>query len=433
MRVRYVAVILALAVMAGCSTRPSAAPQGPAPADAKAGDGLCGSLILTEKEAVAWMKQRAFSTDDLAPLADALQGVHTVALGEATHGAHEIFVAKSRLVQFLVEKLGYTVLVMEASYPAAFAVDQYLQTGEGDPAEALAGLGWWITNTDEVLDLLKWLRSYNESAPPERRVRFAGFDPQILESGAAWLAERVGPADRPMLLDLAAAKYPETPEARRAWLARLEAMAATLGAGPGDPEAATRARAAQTARVLAQFVDTDLLSSNFRDAVEKRERYQAENVMALRTAYSPETRLILWGGGSHFLDEAPRMGRYLREAYGDGYYAIGVHFGEGGFNAIGASKQLEAHTVGPVGAASPKHLEALLACVQPGEFLVDLRGGQAGAPPEAWFLTLRPIRYISARYAPPAQGPVFLQARPGAQDGLLFIPKITPSLVRGLD
>ncbi|HWI60255.1 MAG TPA: erythromycin esterase family protein, partial [Symbiobacteriaceae bacterium] len=376
----------------------------------------CAALVLTERDGVEWLKQRAVPLTNLEPLRATLAGVHTVALGEATHGSHEIFTVKADVVRYLVKDLGFTVLAMEAGYQQAFAVDEYLRTGKGDPGAALAGLGWWITNHEEILELLVWLRSYNETVPPERQVRFAGFDSQLVEPAAAWLLGQV-PAN-PVLEGLAAGKYPESPDERRRWLSELEALAAGL----------SDARAAQGARVLAQFVDADLLSTSFREAVEKRERYLAENVVALRAMYAPESRMILWGGGSHFLDESPRAGRYLRQQFGAAYYALGVHFGQGGFRAIGAQKTVEAHSVGPVPA--PNYLEANLACVRPGSFLADLRTGPRPAGAETWLGTARPARYISARYSPPEQGPVVLSSRPGALDGLIYIPVTTPSRQR---
>src|SRR3954469_7135843 len=114
---------------------------------------------------------------DLAPLRNVVGGVRVVALGEATHGTREFFQVKHRLLEYLVSELGFSVFAIEASWPESEAVDEYVRTGQGDPAKALAGLYIWPWNTEEVLDLIRWMRQWN-AVPGHRQIRFYGFDIQ---------------------------------------------------------------------------------------------------------------------------------------------------------------------------------------------------------------------------------------------------------------
>ena len=128
-------------------------------------------------------------TADLQPFADVLAGVRVIGLGEATHGSREFFLLKHRMLEFLVTEQGFTVLAMEASAAAA-AVNDYVLHGEGDPAAALRGLGFWTLNTAEMLAVLRWLREHNSTASAAARVSFAGIDPQF--PGASLAALRAG-------------------------------------------------------------------------------------------------------------------------------------------------------------------------------------------------------------------------------------------------
>src|SRR5438046_2511882 len=56
------------------------------------------------------------NNDDLAPLAAIVGDAHVVALGDGTFGTHEFFTTKLRMLQFLVERMGFDVLVMAGSY-----------------------------------------------------------------------------------------------------------------------------------------------------------------------------------------------------------------------------------------------------------------------------------------------------------------------------
>lgn len=136
-------------------------------------------------EQLAWVTQRAIPfrteepstvTDDLMPLKQVIGDARIVALGEGTHGTREFFKMKHRLTQFLAQEMGFTVFAIEANMPEARRVNAYVLRGEGDPRQALAGMYFWTWNTQEVLDMIEWMREYNASGA--RRIEFWGFDMQ---------------------------------------------------------------------------------------------------------------------------------------------------------------------------------------------------------------------------------------------------------------
>lgn len=118
---------------------------------------------------------------DLAPLKAMIGDARFVGLGEGTHGTREHFQMKHRLLEFFVEELGFSVFSIEASSPESFAVDEFVSSGNGDPAALIGGMYFWTWNTEEVLDMVRWMRAFNErqeKAGSPRRVRFTGFDMQ---------------------------------------------------------------------------------------------------------------------------------------------------------------------------------------------------------------------------------------------------------------
>jgi erythromycin esterase len=116
--------------------------------------------------------------EDLQPLKKLIGPARLVALGEATHGTREFFQLKHRMLEFLVSEMGFTVFGIEATMPEAFDVNEYVLTGKGDPAKALAGLYFWTWDTEEVLEMIRWMRSYNADPRHEKKVKFYGFDMQ---------------------------------------------------------------------------------------------------------------------------------------------------------------------------------------------------------------------------------------------------------------
>ena len=113
---------------------------------------------------------------ELKPLKQVLRGVRIVGLGEETHGTREFFQLKRRLIEFLVKEAGFTVFAMELSYAASLDINEYVLNGTGDRDKLLAKQGLWAWDTQEVSEVIEWLRQYNSSMPAEKKVRFVGHN-----------------------------------------------------------------------------------------------------------------------------------------------------------------------------------------------------------------------------------------------------------------
>jgi erythromycin esterase-like protein len=97
---------------------------------------------------IQWLKANAIpfdttepnsSFEDLMPLKKIIGDARIVALGEATHGTHEFFQMKHRMLEFLVEEMGFNTFAMEDAWPEANLINDYVHTGKGEPAEILRG------------------------------------------------------------------------------------------------------------------------------------------------------------------------------------------------------------------------------------------------------------------------------------------------------
>jgi erythromycin esterase len=138
------------------------------------------------KEQKEWLRTVAIPFDtaepgrgfaDLQRLRVVIGAARIVALGEATHGTSEFFKMKHRLTEFLATEMGFTRFAIEANMPEAYRVNEYVLTGKGDPKELLRGMYFWTWDTQEVLDMILWMRRFNESG--KGRIQFLGFDMQF--------------------------------------------------------------------------------------------------------------------------------------------------------------------------------------------------------------------------------------------------------------
>ena len=113
---------------------------------------------------------------DMKPLKKIIGNARIVSLGEATHGTREFFQLKHRMLEFLASEMGFTIFSIEANMPEAYRLNDYVLNGIGDPAKLLKGMYFWTWDTQEVLEMIKWMREFNKSG--KGRVQFTGFDMQ---------------------------------------------------------------------------------------------------------------------------------------------------------------------------------------------------------------------------------------------------------------
>src|SRR5205823_5183417 len=68
---------------------------------------------------------------------------------------------------------------MEANWPESLAINDYVLNGTGDAEEALDSFHFWTWNTEEVLNMIRWMRKYNQDPKHTNKVKFLGFDMQV--------------------------------------------------------------------------------------------------------------------------------------------------------------------------------------------------------------------------------------------------------------
>ena len=86
------------------------------------------------------------------------------------------------MLEFLVKEMGFRVFAIESSYSACQNINDYVLGISKDGAQALDSQGFWTCNTEEMLALMDWMRTYNASVAADKKVKYMGFDIQINET-----------------------------------------------------------------------------------------------------------------------------------------------------------------------------------------------------------------------------------------------------------
>ncbi len=117
------------------------------------------------------------ATKSRESLAKSIGSARVVGLGESRHDTREQLLLKALLVRHLIEDLGFRAFILEESFSHVEPLDRFLGSGEGEPRALLNGIvGWYLWDTEEMLDLIVWIRQFNETQQPSQRVRFFGMD-----------------------------------------------------------------------------------------------------------------------------------------------------------------------------------------------------------------------------------------------------------------
>jgi erythromycin esterase len=337
---------------------------------------------------------------DLGALGALVGDAKVVGLGEANHGAHELFRLRHRLVETLVAREGFNVFALEADYAPCEEMNDYVLHGRGDPASILASvIGLIPWDTEEMLLLIRWIRRWNDDPAHTRKVRFYGFDAQ----GPVVALRRV----RAYLQDV----DPGADDAFAPRLAPLASFPAWQAYG-GLGAAAQRDVQAALAELLERF-DRSRDSWSARSGAERwtrerqalrtaqqaeiggrddraRDRSMADNVEWL-LAQEPDARIAAWAHNGHLGFDPGAMGSFLKADLGTAYVHIATAFDHGAFRArrkgAAPDEGWRAFLLGP---APGEALEAELTAVGRSWFLVDLRA--ASGEVAAWLDAPRPFR-----------------------------------------
>lgn len=295
---------------------------------------------------------------DLEPLRKALEGARIVQLGEQTHGDGATFHAKTRLIKFLHQELGFDVLAFESGLFDCHKSWESFRDGKNALQSARLGVfGIW-TLSAQVHPLIDYI---GESARGRSPLEVCGFDCRFsaggsrflltdlevflksakdkLFSGAEWkaIAEAIG-----WLQD---SEYEPTKKEQKRGEAALDMLREVL-AHPGskklgrDIELWRQVSRSILAEARQRWKYQNVQSSK-PEHVNERDAQMAENLIWLAENRFPDRKIIVWAATFHILRQAGGiqggldygrtvvMGETVAKHFGDDVYSIGFAAYEG--------------------------------------------------------------------------------------------------------
>lgn len=295
--------------------------------------GLLGLILVA---ILIFMRFGGFSTgenanpEEFAAYAQSVENIaipedsKIIALGEATHGNVEFQELKLDIFKQMVEKYNVKAFVIEGDYGGSEQVNRYIHGGEGTSKEAAAAIGFAIYRTDEIAELISYMRQYNESAPEGEDLRFYGSDMQRIFYSFQFLNEsskELG-VDTTILQKL---MNGEDWNNDYDYHDRIRIITEIKDELMGKENSA---EAIHFADMLLQYCELQTTTDS--EGSDLRDKFMAENVQWIleQEQQLGYERIFVSGHNSHVAKwgSFDSMGKLLSNKTENGYYAIGTDF-----------------------------------------------------------------------------------------------------------
>ena len=375
--------------------------------------------------------------DDLAFLQTELRGVEIMLLGEQGHGDGSTFLAKTRLIKYLHEEMGYNVLAFESGLYDCYRVWEAIQNGADSVGVFNLGIFPVWAKSEQVQPLFQYILEQSKTDNP---LMFTGFDMQPTGNQSskarfdnlnAYLSETLE-SNWSSKFPLFDEVFQNTRKIFANPLSEEKAKQLTIETKGISRKVAEQDKSIK-GQVIAKYVlnylstitlfsKADLQDpSNTPHVFNLRDNQMAENFELIKEVLYPGEKIIAWGANTHFGygrgllgsfegREAPEQGmvpagQYLKIDYGKKMYSLAFTSYKGKYGMLNR----EAFTLPE---AKPASLEFQL----------------NGMGAEYAFLSLRNKELSSKRFVTTAYGHSEMSGRwAHMADGIFFIRNMEAS------
>lgn len=403
------------------------------------------------------MLQQPDDFSDLRPFKEILSSKKMVGMGEATHGTKEFFELKSKMFRFLVTECNYKVFGIEASYGGCSYINDYISSGKGSIDSVMFYFDFWTWRTQEVKELIVWMKNYNEGKAEADKIVFYGFDMQNFYSPLQYMSDFFK-RDQP-------AKFEELKQVTHLVTGRSEQQIYVSMRSDKQKISDTLTRvydslkswlhrnsayieSAYSAKQLQRLL---FCAENYGQAVKNitadfyfRDSCMAANAAALQKL--EQGKMFVWAHNYHisnaFRENYTRvfrlpMGGYLKEKLGTDYYSIGFVFNSGSFQAIQGPRSMAA-ALFTYAFARKKMYKGLMECSVPVNKKNTLPVSLSKAGISSFFMNMQGVNEstFSSTQKMYDMGAVFMNYKRCSEeviankqfDGLIFVEKTTRAI-----
>lgn len=323
---------------------------------------FCNSCLFSQNNAIVKaINENAFQLNNSDPNIDIdkdakldsiFNKVRIFGFGEATHGTKEFFNLKFKFFKYLVKYQGVRNFAIEASYANCIAINNYIKGQKNDPKELLKNIGFWIWNTQEVLELIEWMKKFNVDKIQSNQINFYGIDIMDCSNSAKIISEHLTEnlyENKTQYLDILSfytiknnTKYLNKNILKNHLIVMNELKEILKSSEVKNKELYISLQ-----NSIIQFIN---LCIDYRQEI--RDKEMSENINQILHFNGNESKIFIWAHNFHIKKNNITytndfaMGHFLKEKYGNEYYSLGFDFATGAFNAYSIkNKKIEIFSI----------------------------------------------------------------------------------------
>jgi erythromycin esterase len=280
---------------------------------------------------------------DLIPLKNII-GISTiVALGENSHGSSSIYKLKLRMVKYMVENEGFSIFALESPTVEADKINEYVSFGKGTIEEVIKDLVYPSWQTQEMIDIIQWMKSYNQGA--KEKIEFRGFDMQNGLSALRAVEDFAKINDSTLTASLLELDklYSEPTKDDQKWKLIVQKSDEINLYLTSKKYSGADLKYFEKIKHYMNIFSQSLSSDYKSEKAKTRDEYMAQNINWLVKNSGDDVKMILSADNTHITKASGKMGYFLKDWYGDKYLTFGFTYSKGSYAAYGPEKHYEVH------------------------------------------------------------------------------------------
>lgn len=410
-------------------------------------------LYAQKKETLEWLNTNSIAIEDVNPTTELVifkqrepqkfTNAKIYGFGEASHNTKEFFDLKAKFFKYLVVNHGLRVFIMEESYQAESGINEWISGGKGD-IKTIANnfkTGFWYTQ--EIVNLLKWMRDYNIGKPLDAQIRFYGMDPKsgvlINLELRKFVTDNKISIDENLLksIDSCANKSIDFSKKDAWWqkqIPKLNEFKQLLA--QSKKEQLEVRKAIRSINYLISYVEyAALVGEKYPTGTQFRDLKMFENVKYIIENESENGKAFLWAHNEHISNTEMyysgsniiNLGRHLKDYFKEDYYSVGFDFGTGKINGyvIDEKKGNYWKTYTIEAPFSGTYAKTLMS-VDKNIYFIDLENAIQNEPSDFFEKEAKQLLIAAGGYQPnPLHKILVRKIYSETYDGLLFVKSIS--------
>ena len=290
-----------------------------------------GILFGAEKK-IDGIEEAGVSFEELKIPAD----VRVVGIGEATHGNSEFQTLKKLVFQKLVSEGNGRAIAFEISAGEAEMLNDAVHNEDSDILGLLGKQSYPLYDTEEIADLLNWMREYNKNVSYEESLMFYGVDMQggytsveYMQSLCESDTDIFTQEEKAELLSIDTDNR-ETYSAKKDFFVNMEKRLSTA-------DDVFSRRMAALADVIVQYIEAPDFETDPAEYSSYRDRCMAENLKRFSELEESRgyTQILITAHNGHVMkgssaayddENLLTMGENINRLFEERYFCIGSEF-----------------------------------------------------------------------------------------------------------